>query len=51
VRFEVLTVANMKMAVFWVVVPCSLVDVYRRLRGTCCLHHQGDRPDGGVIFM
>jgi hypothetical protein len=31
-----------KMAVFWEVAPCSLVDVYRRFRGTCCLHHQGD---------
>jgi hypothetical protein len=31
----------MKMAVFWVVAPCSLVEVYRRFRGTCCLHHQG----------
>jgi hypothetical protein len=28
VRFEVLTVASVKMAVFWVVVPCSLVNVY-----------------------
>jgi hypothetical protein len=33
--------ASMKMAVFWVVVPCSLVEVYRRFRGACCLHHQG----------
>jgi hypothetical protein len=32
---------NMKMAVFWDVAPCSLVD-YRRLRGVFCLHHQGD---------
>jgi hypothetical protein len=22
-------------------VPCSLVEVYRRFRGACCLHHQG----------
>jgi hypothetical protein len=29
----------MKMAVSWVVVPCSLVDVYQRFRGPCCLHH------------
>jgi hypothetical protein len=29
----------MKMAVFWVVAPCSLVEVYRRFRGACC-HHQ-----------
>jgi hypothetical protein len=30
------------MAVFWVVSPCSLVEVYQRFRGPCCLHHQGD---------
>jgi hypothetical protein len=33
----------LKMAVFWVVAPCSLVEVYQRFRGTCCLHHQGNR--------
>jgi hypothetical protein len=26
-RFEVLTAVSMKMTVFWVVAPCSLVDV------------------------
>jgi hypothetical protein len=31
---------QMKMAAFCVVAPCSLVEVYRRFRGTCCLHHQ-----------
>jgi hypothetical protein len=31
------------MAVFWVVAPCSLVEVYKRFGGPCCLHHQGDR--------
>jgi hypothetical protein len=30
-----------KVTVFWVVVPCSLVEVYRRFRDACCLHHQG----------
>jgi hypothetical protein len=25
------------MAVFWVVAPCSLVEVYQRFRGPCCL--------------
>jgi hypothetical protein len=30
------------MAVFWIVVPCSLVEVYRRFRGPFCLHHQRD---------
>jgi hypothetical protein len=24
----------MKMAIFWVVAPCSLVEVYRRFRGS-----------------
>jgi hypothetical protein len=32
----------MKMAVFWVVAHYSLVEVYQRFRGPCCLHHQGD---------
>jgi hypothetical protein len=31
-----------EVAVFWVVAPCSLVEVYQRFRGPCCLHHQGD---------
>jgi hypothetical protein len=31
-------IVNMKMAVFWVVAPCSLVEVYQRCRGPCCLH-------------
>jgi hypothetical protein len=49
VGFEVLTAVSMKMAVFWVVAPCSLVEVYQRFGGPCCLHHQGDthRLDGG----
>jgi hypothetical protein len=29
------------MAVFWVVAPCSLVEVYQRFSGPCCLQHQG----------
>jgi hypothetical protein len=43
VGFEVLTAASVKMAVFRVVAPCSLLDVYRRFRGACCLHHQGSK--------
>jgi hypothetical protein len=30
-----------KMAIFWVVAPCCLVEVYRRFRGAYCLHYQG----------
>jgi hypothetical protein len=32
-RFQVLTATRMKKAVFWVVAPCSLVEVYRRFKG------------------
>jgi hypothetical protein len=40
------TWSPMKMAVFWVVAPCILVEVYRRFGGACCLHYQGDdHPD------
>jgi hypothetical protein len=42
VRLEVLTAASMKMAIFWAVAPCSLVEVFRRFGGACCFHHQGD---------
>jgi hypothetical protein len=46
VGFEFLTTVSTKIAAFWVLAPCSLVEVYRRFRGPCCLHHQvGD--DGG----
>jgi hypothetical protein len=40
VRFQVLKAANMKITVFWDVSVCCLVDVYRRLGGVHCLHHQ-----------
>jgi hypothetical protein len=39
VGFEVLTAVGKKMAVFWVVAPCRLVEILQRLRGPCCLHH------------
>jgi hypothetical protein len=41
VGFQVLTAVITKMAVFWVVAPCSLVEVYQRFRGPW------DRPDDG----
>jgi hypothetical protein len=43
-RFQLLMVMSMKMDVFWVVAPCSLVEAYRRFRGACCLHRQDDEP-------
>jgi hypothetical protein len=45
VGFQVLVVASMKMAVFWVVEPCSLIGVYRRFRGACCVYHYTDYGD------
>jgi hypothetical protein len=48
VGFEVLTAVSMKMAGFWVVAPCSLVEVYQRYRGPCCHHQQGDVTHGNV---
>jgi hypothetical protein len=45
VGFEVLIAVSRKMAVFWIVVPCSPVEVYQCFRGPFCFHHQGD--DGG----
>jgi hypothetical protein len=38
VLFEVHTAVSTKMAVFWVVAPCSVVEVYQRFRYLCCLH-------------
>jgi hypothetical protein len=35
-----------KVAFFWVVTPYSVVEVYRRSEGSCCVRHQGDL-DGG----
>jgi hypothetical protein len=43
VGFEGLTAVGREMTVFWVVAPCSLVEVYQRFRGLSCLHHQGDK--------
>jgi hypothetical protein len=38
----------MKVAVFWVVASCSLVEDYQHFRGPYCLHDQGDDcPDDG----
>jgi hypothetical protein len=42
VRFDVLTAVSMKMAVFWVLAPWSLAEVYQHFRGPCCIHHQDD---------
>jgi hypothetical protein len=60
VKFQVLKAASMKMAVFWVVARCNLVEVCRRFRGAYCLHHQGSEwaarltyrcDDGGSKYL
>jgi hypothetical protein len=40
-KVDTLSKAIRKVAVFWLVAPLGLVEVYRRFRGTSCLHHQG----------
>jgi hypothetical protein len=42
VGLEILTVVSTQMAVFWVVAPYSLVEVFQHFRGPCCPHHQGN---------
>jgi hypothetical protein len=37
--------SNTKMVVFWVVAPCSLVEVYQRFRGACRV--MSKHPDDG----
>jgi hypothetical protein len=39
----------LKISVFWFVAPCSLVEVYQRFRGPCCLHHQGDSTSETLV--
>jgi hypothetical protein len=40
----------MKMAVFWVTAPCSLVEGYRTFGGACCRHNQGDVVQAASIY-
>jgi hypothetical protein len=42
VRFQVRTAASMKMTVFWDVASWCVVDGFRRFRGGCWVHHQGN---------
>jgi hypothetical protein len=49
--FEVVTAVSTNMAVLWFVTPCSLIDIYQRFRGPCCLHQQGDDQGVGSSFI
>jgi hypothetical protein len=46
-RFQLLRAKSMKMAVFWDLARCILVDIDQCWRGADCLHHQGDE----LVFM
>jgi hypothetical protein len=55
-RFQVLTAASVNMNVFWIVAPCSLVEVYRRffqrclgLLGEISGSHGGKYEDGCLL--
>jgi hypothetical protein len=37
-KCNVIVSRRVKVPLFWVVAPCSLIEVYRRFRGTFCLH-------------
>jgi hypothetical protein len=41
VRSEVLTAVTVKNIVFWDIMLCTLVEVYRRFRGMYCLQVHG----------
>jgi hypothetical protein len=48
VRFEFLTVPNVKVTASWDIVLCSFIEVDRRFRGVYCRRYQRDRSgDGG----
>jgi hypothetical protein len=41
--------ANLKMAAFWDIALCSLIDVDRHFGGAYCLHHHSD--EGGSMNL
>jgi hypothetical protein len=43
--------SNLKMAVFWDVAPCSLVDINRRFREAYFFHHHGATSQKTAIFI
>jgi hypothetical protein len=51
IRSTVQITADLKMAAFWDVAPCNLVDTNRRFRGAYCLHHHGRQGDGGSKLL
>jgi hypothetical protein len=41
---------TMKNTVFWVVTPHSLIDTYKRFRGTYCLHLQDRKVSHAAYY-
>jgi hypothetical protein len=48
-RFQVLTAAGTKMTVFWDVTPCSLIEIFRRFRGSYLPDYGGSKHIWNVI--
>jgi len=42
---------QIKITVFWKVMPWNLADRYQRLGGVCCLHLQGRRAIQLNVFL
>jgi len=36
------TAVTIRITVFWVVTPCSVVERYQRFGGTCCIHFHSE---------
>jgi hypothetical protein len=53
VRFQVPTVAGMKMTAVWNLTLCSLIEVDWCFRGMCYYHHQGNDhlADGSSMHL
>jgi hypothetical protein len=50
VKSEVLIAVNIKSIIFWDVTPCSLLEVYRRFRGTYYLHLRNNKTVSSLMF-
>jgi hypothetical protein len=49
-RFQVFKAASMQMAIFWVVAPCSLVEVYRGFRAITLMVEAASTSETSVNF-
>jgi hypothetical protein len=51
VAFEVLTAVGTKMAVLWVVAPCSLVEVYRNFEVGCLMVCSATTQKSAILVL